>query len=537
MIRRLFSHAATSVASGAIIVGAFSALSRVIGFLRDRILAGAFGAGDTLDVYYAAFRVPDLLFQLLVVGALSASFIPLFTKHLDKRQDDAWRFTNVVFNALFITFGLISVLAMLGMDFLVPFLVPGFSPEKQLEVVPVARIIFLAQVFFAMSMVYGSVLQGSRRFVISSFAPIVYNVGIMIGALLFAPALGATGLALGTVLGAFAHAIVQFIGVRSLGYRYRLIVDFLDKELWQMVVQMVPRVMGLAVNQLNFLAMTTLASFFAVGSLTMLQFAYNLNYFPIGIVGVSYAIAAFPVFCSAVNKSDMQALRSSLLDSVRQVLFFMVPATVLFLLLRAQIVRLVVGAEAFDWQATIATADTLGFFAVSFVAQALVYLVVRAYFALQDNWTPFIVGLFVMAINISLGLVLGGRFGVSGLALAFSIATCVQLALLWAILRLRLGPLGEGVLVRSTMILSVSGVSAALVTQFFKYEVVRVIPLDTFYAVLLQTLVAGGAGLFIYGAAAFMLGSEEMQVFAASLKRKFLKVQRPAEPVQVDVVQ
>lgn len=536
MIKRLFSSASTSVVSAAVIVAVFSLLSRIVGFFRDRLLAGLFGAGDQLDVYYAAFRIPDFLFQLIVIGALSACFIPVFTRYFGKDNERAWRYTSNTVNVLSVTFLVMAALGAALAPLYTPWVVHGFSPDKQQQVVDATRVLFIGQVFFAVSMVFGSVLQGAKRFVLYSFAPIVNNFGILLGAFFLVPWFGFMGLAWGAVLGASLHALFQSIGVYALGYRYTLTFDVFDKDLRQTFQQMGPRVLGIAVSQVNILLMTSMATGLSNGSVTILQFAYTLNFFPIGVVGVSYAIAAFPTFCEFINNRELERFREAFSTTVRQVMFFIIPATVVSLLLRAQIVRLVFGAGVFDWVATTVTADTLAMFAISFFAQCLVFVVVRAFFALEDSRTPFVAGLFGTLVCVGGGYVLAPAYGVVGLALAFSLASMVQLAILWTVLKRKIGSLDEWQILKSTAILSLSGLAAAAVMQSVKYEVVEHIQLDTFMHVFIQTGIAGGAGLFMYFAAAFVLRSPEMLAFAQGLHKRFMKAAKPAEPVQQDLV-
>lgn len=536
MIKRLFSATSTSVVSAAVIVAVFSILSRLVGFLRDHILAGLFGTGDTLDVYFAAFRVPDFLFQLIVIGALSACFIPVFNRYFGKDNERAWRYTNNIVNLLTLVFLTLAIVGAIFAPVYTPWVVHGFAIEKQRQVAEVTRLLFLGQVFFAISMVFGSVLQGAKRFVLYSIAPIVNNFGILLGALFLVPLFGVMGLAWGAVLGACFHAVLQSVGVYALGYRYALTLDLGDHDVRQTIRQMGPRVLGIGVGQLTFLFMTVIATELVSGSVTVLQFAYNLNFFPIGVIGVSYAIAAFPSFCDFVNERAHDKLRESFSATVRQVMFFIIPVTIVSLLLRAQIVRLVYGGEAFDWAATIITADTLAMFAVSFFAQCLVFVTIRVFFAFGDSWTPFFVGVVGTVTAVLGGLMLAPIYGVPGLAGAFSLASMIQLALLWVFLKGKLGSLDEKQIARSTIILCLAGIVAAVVIQTVKYEVVKHVQLDTGLNVLLQTLLAGGLGLLVYFAAALVLRSPEMLAFAQGLHSRFFKTSKPTETVTQELV-
>ncbi|MBU1126296.1 MAG: murein biosynthesis integral membrane protein MurJ [Patescibacteria group bacterium] len=532
----LFKGKSNTIASAAVIVASFSILSRLVGFIRDRILAGTFGAGDNLDVYFAAFRIPDFLFQLIVVGALSASFIPLFTKYYSKdKENEAWQLTNNILNIIVVIFGVLVLLGILLAPYIAPAIAPGFDAEKQAAVGELSRIMFLAQLFLSVSMVYGSALQGARRFVLYSLAPIFYNIGIISGAVLLAPEMGVAGVAWGVVLGAVLHLFVQWFGVKTLGYKYKFLFNLKNKDVQYTFKHMLPRIMGLAVNQINFLAMTMIASALAIGSVTILQFAYNLNFFPVGVIAVSYAIAAFPSFCEYRNKDDEAGFIKAFSSTVRQMFFFIVPATFVFILLRAQIVRVVLGAGMFDWEATKLTADTLGFFIISLFAQGLIFILARAYFAYSNTITPFLIGVGAAIVNIVVAILLSRNFGVLGLGIAYSISSLTQAILLWLLLRRKLGGLDEWHIFKSSSVLLVAGLLGAVVVQFMKGVVVEYITLNTFFAVFGQGLIAGTAGIFVYGLVAYLFKSEEMMEFLHGMKRRLFKKAETGETIITNI--
>lgn len=539
MIRWLKGRSET-ITSAAAIVASFSVLSRLVGFVRDRILAGAFGAGDVLDVYFAAFRIPDLLFQLMVVGALSASFIPLFTKYYGKGVNSKqkaegkkkeWELTNKILNLLVLGFGVLIGLGIIFIEPLSQVIAPGFDADKQAAVAQMARIMFGAQFLLCISMVFGSVLQGAKNFFLYSMAPIFYNLGIIAGVFFFVPALGEIGLAWGVVLGAFLHLLLQFMGVKALGFSYRPLLKIKDKDVLYTLKHMVPRVLGLAVNQVNFLLMTIIASTLAVGSVTILQFAYNLNFFAVGVIGVSYAVAAFPTLCELYNQGKKSELISTFSKTARQMLLFLVPATILFILLRAQVVRLVVGAGEFDWDATILTANTLGFFVITLILQALVYLLVRMYFAQGNTRAPFVYGLVAAVIFGLSAIILTDKFGVLGLGIAYSLAVTVQFTLLWISLRVKMGSLDEIVIFKSLRKMLIAGLACAVTAQGMKYLVVSLITLDTFLGVFVQLMIAGGVGGGVYLLTAYSLRSDEMMDFIAGFKKRFFKQHKPQESI------
>lgn len=515
--------------SAAVIIGGLSIVSRVFGFLRDHILAGTFGAGDTLDAYTSAFLIPDMLLQLLVLGALSASFIPIFAKYHGVDDEKAWKFTNTILNVFGIVFAAVVVVAIVVAPWSVQLIAHGYGPEKLAMTVSMSRVMYLAELFFAASMVFGSVLQGTRRFFLYALAPIVNNIGIIAGILIFVPLIGPIGLAWGSVLGAAMHAFLQGIGVYALGYRYQFTMNLRDPDLRTTCRQMIPRVLGLAVSQGNFVAMMSLASVLVAGSTAILDLAYNLNSFPIGVIAMAYAIASFPVMCERVAAKDKPGFVDAFSNATRQVMLWIIPATISFLLLRAQLVRLAFGGKNFDWAATVTTADTLALFAISFAAQALITILVRAFFAHHDAKTPFFVAIIAAVVNIGLGMTLAPQYGVIGLSAAFSVSAMIQVALLWALLHWKIGDLDEKNILKTTFVLSVAGIISGAVIQSVKYVVIRFIPLDTWISVFIQTGLAAGLGLAVYIILAILFRNSDMKAFARGVQRKMLKKAQPVE--------
>lgn len=526
MFKRLVTKKINSITIAATLVAFSSLLSRFLGFLRDRILAGQFGAGHDLDVYYAAFRIPDLMFNLLVLGALSAGFIPILTNLIkdsscekkDGSNQEAWLLSSNVLNLLVITLFVISALGALFAPFLMKLVTPGFSPEKQMLAANITRIMFLSPIFLGISSVLGGILQSFKRFFVYSLAPIMYNAGIILGALFFAPIWGVYGLAWGVVLGAFMHMVIQLPLAFKLGYRYKPIINLKSKYIRKIGRMMVPRTLTLGISQLNLLTITIIASTLAGGSITVFNFANNLHFFPVGVFGVSFAIAAFPAMSGvAFNRKKLIASFSS---TARQVLFFMVPATVFFLTLRAQIVRVVLGAGKFDWEDTILTIDTLGFFAIGMFAHAIIPLLIRVFYARHNSKTPFFIGLFAAVVNIFAALYFSDVFGVAGLGLAFSVAGIVHFMLLWIALHLEVGGMDEVRILISTVKFSAAAVMAGLTVQIAKLAIWPFIDMTRFWGVFTQAAFAGICGLIIYLFICFILRSEEFYGFLAMVRRR-----------------
>lgn len=520
MLKKLFKSQSQTITSAAIILGAASLVSRLLGIFRDRVLAGEFGAGPELDIYYAAFRIPDLIFNLIILGTLSAGFIPVFTNYI-KNQKKAWELVNTLVNVL--SFGVILVSILLA--FLAPWLskiiAPGFSASQLELTTTFTRIMFLSPVLLGISGIFGSVLQSYKRFFIYSMAPIFYNIGIIIGALYFTQHLGITGLAWGVVFGAALHMLIQLLAVLSLGYRYSFKFDINHKGLHEIFTMMVPRTLGLVVAQINFLVITIIGSTLTAGSIAVFNFANNIQSFPLGIFGVSFAVAVFPTLSELANKKTQFIETFSLV--VRQILFFIIPASVLLIILRAQVVRIILGTGRFDWEDTVLTLNSLSFFAISLFAQGLILVLARAFYAQQDSKTPFYTGLISAFANIILSVMLMDRFGVVGLAIAFSMSTILNFVLLSLLLHYKIGKLDGQKITVATLKILVGTFMLALVAQAVKIYVGQIAGTSTFINVTFQGIAAAVAGLLVYIVIAWLLKSEELQIFINSFKNKFIK--------------
>ncbi len=540
MFKRFFGKQINSITVAAALVALSSLASRFLGVIRDRILAGQFGASTTLDIYYAAFRIPDLIFNLIVLGALSAGFVPIFTSLIkdfscenknncdsENHNKEAWSLANNILNILLIGLAVLSVIGIIAAPLLTRLITPGFGPNEQMTTTALTRIMFLSPLFLGLSGVLGGILQSFKRFFMYSLAPIFYNVGIIIGALYFVNWWGLSGLAWGVVLGAFMHMAIQIPSVYQLGFRYKLKVIWRDINTWKIGRMMVPRTLSLAISQINLLVITIIASGLSSGSLSIFNLANNLQSFPVGIFGISFAIAAFPALSEfAFNKEKLTANFS---QAMRQILFFIVPATVLIIALRAQIIRVVLGSGQFNWEDTISTMNTLGFFALSLFAQATMPLLIRVYYARHNSSTPFYLGLFTVLLNIGLSFIFAPSMGVAGLALAYSIANILNFILLWVWLYFSVGTLDISNILSSVLKFTASAIAAGLAAQIMKVVVWPFIDMTKFSGVFIQLVVATLVGMIVYGLFCYLFKSEELFGFLASLRNRW-----PFKKVRVD---
>lgn len=524
MMKTLLSYQSKTLTGAALLLALASLVSRLVGVARDRILAHQFGAGIELDIYTAAFRIPDFIYNLLIVGALSAGFIPLFLGLYQKGKKGAWMFASRVINTTLICVSFVSLILYFFTPELVQFLVPGFSEEATLSTIELTRIMLLSPILLGLSAVVSGVLQSLKAFFIYSLAPVLYNLGIIAGALFLVPMFGLKGLAYGVVLGAFFHLIIQIPVLLTSGFRYSKSISFTDPSIKKLTSALVPRTFTLASVQITTLVLTFFASFLGTGSLAIFNFASNISSLPIGIIGISFAVAAFPTLSEFVANKDMEGFKKQLALTTRQILFFILPLTILFILLRAQIVRVLLGSGKFNWEDTIMTATTVGMFSISLFSQCLLALYSRAFFALHNGRTPLYIAIISMLTTVFLSFTLKEYFGVPGLALGISIGSILQVALLWAGLKKILGREEEGNILKSIAKISLACIGLGLVTQLLKYPLAQIVNMDTFMGIFLQGLLAGLGGLVVYILVAWLLRVQELTLLGRSLHRKWLKL-------------
>ncbi len=522
MIRRILFSQSKTITGAALVLGAASFVSRIIGLIRDRIFAHTFGAGQTLDVYYAAFRIPDLLYNIIIVGALSAGFIPVFLTVWNRNKEEARELFNQLVTAALVILTALSILLFVLMPWLVRFVVPGFSEHAMQETAALSRIMLLSPIILGVSGIISGVLQALKSFFIYSITPIVYNIGIIIGALFFVPLYGISGLGYGVILGTLLHLCIQLPPLLRYGFRYQPPKRFNLASLKEIGRLMIPRTLTLGTNQLTFIIITVIASTLSAGSIAIFNLANNLQYFPVGIIGISFALAAFPTLSELVAQKNEERFRDELSNTIRQIIFLIIPLTIIFLLLRAQIVRVLLGSGKFGWDATIATADTLAFFTLSLFAQSLIPLLTRGFYALHNTKTPLFIAFISTLITIILSLSLKESFGIVGLAMAFSLGCIFQTAVLWVTLRQHVKTLHEGKMLHSLYKVSIAGLAMALAIQLTKSPVAAIVNMQRFWGIFVQGFVTGVIGIVVYGGTCYLLRTDEMLHLLRTLNRRWL---------------
>ena len=524
MIKKLFNGKTSSITKAALVLGLATLASKILGLLRNRILAGQFGAGYELDVYYAAFRIPDFIFNIVVFGALSAGFIPVFSKLIhEKKEERAFRTANAALNLVFVLLIVLCLISIIFTKDLISFIAPGFDSGKKETTIELTRIMLLSPIFLLLSSILGGILQSFKRFFVYALSPIVYNIGIIIGALYFVNWWGLKGLAWGVVLGSFFHFAIQISTARKLGFKYQLTADTKNTDIVKMARMVAPRLLTVTATQFNLVVITIIASTLAVGSLTVFNFASDLQSFPLGLFALSFAVASFPTLSALNSQENRTKFINILASTVKQILFFIIPISVLLLVLRAQVVRVALGTGKFDWEDTITTFDTLGIFVLSLFAQALIPLLARAFWALHDAKTPFLTSLVGVLINLILAFSLTKQFGIIGLAAAFSISSIINALLLYYLINKKIGFSCHRQIYQSVFKVAFSSIVAGFFTYASLYAIEPLLDTHTFIGIFIQGLFAGTIGLVIYCWLSWKLQIAEFVIFKSSIKKRLFK--------------
>lgn len=438
------------IARGTLVVMAGLAVSSLAGLLTTMLVSRAFGTQAEIDAFYAANRLPELLFLLMAGGALASAFVPTFTGFLTRHdQSGAWRLASAVGNLVTLVLLAASLLAAVGARWLVTHvLAPGFTDPAQIDLTTsLMRILLIAPAIFGLSGLVMGILNAHQRFALPALAPAFYRVGWILGLWLLVPRMGIYGLAWGVVLGAGLHLAIQVPGLLRLGGHYVASLGGGNPAVAEVGRLMLPRLLGVAVVQVNFVVNTILASGMPEGSVAALTFAFSLMIMPQAVIAQSSAIAALPTFSAQFARGELDSLRASLGKTLRAVFFLALPASLGLVLLSTPIVSALFERGAFSAQSTEMVAWALVWFAVGLVGHSLLEIVSRAFYALHDTRTPVLVGVAAMTLNVLLSLLLAQAFIQIGwmphgaLALANSLATGLECVVLLGLIRRRLGGL------------------------------------------------------------------------------------------------
>ncbi|MEK7148009.1 MAG: lipid II flippase MurJ [Patescibacteria group bacterium] len=382
-----------SLNQAAFLLGLFSVLSQIIGFLRDRLLASIFGVGSELDVYYSAFRIPDFLFVSVASVVSLSVLIPFIIEKDSESRESLRKFIDSIFSFFSLLIIAVAILTYFLMPFISQVLFKGMSPNELTQVVFISRLLLLSPIILGLSNLFGSLTQAYNRFIIYALAPILYNAGIVIGILLFSKGMGVVGVALGVILGAILHLVIQVPFVWKAGLMPRLSL----KPDWKIIEKVakisIPRTLTLSMSAITFIFLVALAARMVNGSVSILSFSWNLQTISLSIIGVSYSLAAFPTLSRKFQEKNIKEFVEQMEVSARFIIFWSLPLTALLVVLRAQIVRVLLGSGLFDWSATRLTAAALALFVISSVFQSLLLLFMRGFYSAGFTKKPFFINL------------------------------------------------------------------------------------------------------------------------------------------------
>jgi putative peptidoglycan lipid II flippase len=512
------------IASAAGVVGATTLASRVLGFVRDMALAWLFGAGMVADCFFVAFRIPSTLRELFGEGALSAAFIPAFTKTAEREgREAAWRLANAVLGTLLLLLVLVAGAGVLFAPEIVRVLAPGFGlvPGKSALTVTLLRIMFPYLVFVGLAALFMGILNSLGHFLTPALSPTMLNLAMIVAALGVAPMVEQPILpvAVAVLVGGAGQLLIQLPAALGRGWRPAVRVAPLDPGVREIGRLMLPGVAGLAITQINVFVGTLLASFLAEGSVAALTYAFRLVQFPIGVIGVAIGTGALPVLASAFARDDVPEMKRSLLGSLRLAVFFSVPAMVGLGVFGAPIIHVLFERGAFTHDVTRLTAAILMGYAAGLVCYIANRILAPAFYAMQDTRTPVVTGMTAVGVNIGASLLLMGPLGATGLALATAAASLANCAQLVIKLRRRVGPLGLRLLGTSAAKVALACLPMAAWGLFAEHwwSVLRLSSAAGKAGVLLVQL---GIAIALFAAAAVAVRCEEATQAWAIVRRR-----------------
>ncbi|MFY9493212.1 MAG: murein biosynthesis integral membrane protein MurJ [Minisyncoccia bacterium] len=506
------------VLAAAAMLAAAGLVSRLLGFLRNAFLAYFYGAGDVLDAYFLAFRLPDFFFNLLFFGAFSAGFVPVFIKLKNQDSQKAWKLANDILNLTLVVFIVFGAVFFIAAPWVLKLIAPGFEGEKLKLAVTLSRIMFLQPIFLGVSVIFSGILQSTHRFLAYALAPIFYNIGIIFGILVLAQKFGPVGLAWGVVIGALLHMLVQYPAAKHSGFNYRPVFSLKENSIKDIFHIIVPRSLSLILAQLNLVVMAALASFLGSGRVSVFSFANDLNGLVLGVVAVPLGVAVFPVFSRLASQNKIAELGEVFVKTLRQLAFVMIPAAVLFFVLRAQIVRLTLGYGRFDWTDTVLTIETLGFFLVGLVFQGMLAVILRGFFALEDAKIPFLVLFFGVLLSVAVALFLAPVMDVSALGLAMAAAAIFNTGVLFYIFKRRIKLVNIAALVKPLLVFVVAAAAAGAAAYAMLYFLDRFLDTHKVLHLIIQGGLAGFFGLAVYLLVTGLFSIEEVSQILRKIK-------------------
>lgn len=549
MVKKIFSifnREVKGLHEAAYLLAFFAFLSQLLGLVQDRILASTFGAGSLLDVYYSSFRIPDFIFATVASLVSLSVLIPFIAEKIKVGGDEPKKFIGSIFSFFSILIFLTSIIVFFLVPYLIPVIFKGMNGSPQLgELITMTRILLLSPILLGFSNFFASITQIGKRFLIYALCPIFYNIGIIIGIVFFYPFFGIYGLAYGVVLGAIMHLVIQLPFVFRSGYFCLDCIKIDWKEIRKTVAISIPRTITLGMSQLSILVLLGIASLMQKGSITVFNFAFDLQSVPLSIIGVSYSVAAFPMLSKLFADGNRETFFGHIITGARHIIFWSMPVSIMFIVLRAQIVRVIYGAGRFDWSSTKLVAATLAIFACSVIAQSLSLLFIRGYYAMGNTRKTLITSLSTGILTIVFSFILlqifnssvffrdfiESLFRVDGtsdssilmLALGFSLSAIINCIVLWFMFERNFKGFSSNV-----FYVLFQSFSASVIMGFVAYFSLNIFDdvfnLNTFVGIFMQGLCAGIVGIFIWFVVLKLLKSRELEDAWRTIHKKIWNV-------------
>lgn len=515
-----------NILSAAFVIMATIIFSQVLGLIRQRLLVSIFGASNILGVYLASTRMPEFLFQLIIAGALTSAFIPVFSDHLSKgREEEAKKIASTLLLLSLIIFSVFSLILFIFAYNLSQILAPGFSPKEIELMTNLTRVIIFGEILYLVGSFLSAISQSYNHFFIPGIAAALYNLGIILGILFLYPFLGIFSAAYGVILGSLIFIIVQLPLMKKLKMSFTFTFSFdyvLNSGVKDIFKLIWPRTLSIAIFQLGTLITVTLVSFLQNPgrNYVIFDYAQTLAFAPVALIGQAIAQAAFPILSK--EKDKLEDFKTTFLTSFSQLFYLILPISALFLVLRIPLVRLIYGASQFDWQATVLTGRTLAYFSISLFAQALVYLVARGFYALHDTKTPLVIGAVTTFLMIIMGslFIFVYHFGIESIAFAFSIASILNFIIMFFFLNSKVGgfPKKEFFLSIAKIVIATFFTAIAL---YIPIKLLDQLVFDTTKTInlILLTGISSFAGLSLYLFLTWLFNVKEALHFVFLFKR------------------
>ncbi len=518
-----------------LIIAVLSLLSRLAGFGRDLLLASNLGLSSESDIYFTSFRIPDLIYNLLILGTLSVAFIPVFSQYYSENKKLAYQLASSILNMAMIAMGALCLLLII---FAVPFtklIAPGFTGEQLEQTVTLTRIMLLSPLIFTISSVFSSILIGLKRFLVVNLAPIFYNLGIIFGILFLFPRFGLPGLAAGVIFGALLHALIQIPELLRSSFKYQRIINLQDPGVQEIGKLFLPRVFGIDISYVNLIIVSIIGSTLATGTITAFNYANNIQNVALGVFAISTAIAIFPLLSEFFAQKKEEEFLTTIQQAIVRVLYFIVPTVVALLIFRAYIVRLLLGYGKCDWNCTITTFDTLGILSFGLIAQSMIPILARSFYSRHNTKTPVMYGLIAIVLNAGLSYYLSIGLGITGIAIGFVIATTVNFVLLFADFHKNLSNIKaitqkrieefDNTILLSTVKILIGTFAFGIVSYMSLYAIAPIVNTRTVLGLLFQAGLSGTLGAISYILITRYLGITEAEKLS-SMFTKLLKTSK-----------